>query len=43
MEQPKTAPIYYLTVSKGEWLGLSACCHKGVQMCPFHLELRVLF
>lgn len=31
MEQLKTTPIYYLTVSGGEWLGLSACCHTWVQ------------
>lgn len=31
MEQLKTTPIYYVTVSRGEWLGLSVCCHTGVQ------------
>ena len=31
MEQLKTTPIYYLTVYRGEWLRISACCHTGVQ------------
>lgn len=35
MEQPQTAPIYYLIVSRGEWLPLSACCHaEGAKCVP---------